>query len=234
MRLLQKSDIAKAKSVAQRRDIEEGVKIAKRVDNLREVAAQEEAALIKFRKETLAKIHAETQQASQEKDSLVSEVAVLRKERKELMRPLDKEWGEITKEHAVLAEREQSVEAQEIVLHKEAAELKKAVKQVSDSLVRTATKEASAIEQLLSASQTRKEAKLALKEAQCVEAKAIRLAKDVREELIHRDMAMATREREYTMKEEKLSERESALEKEWKLLNDRKAMFERRIKKPKK
>lgn len=59
MKLLAKSDIQKAKSIERQQLVNEGLKLAKRVDDLRDVVAQEEAALEKFRRERLKQIHKE-------------------------------------------------------------------------------------------------------------------------------------------------------------------------------
>ena len=45
MRLLEKSEIAKAKAVDRSKEISEGLKISKRVDSLRELASREEQTL---------------------------------------------------------------------------------------------------------------------------------------------------------------------------------------------
>ena len=82
MKLLPKSDIAKAKSVDKQREIDEGMKLAKRVDSLREVAAAEEASLKKFRSETLGAINTEITANATKRDELTQEVQSL-EERKE-------------------------------------------------------------------------------------------------------------------------------------------------------
>ena len=48
MRLMKKSDITKANAQAKKREIDEGVKLAKRIDGLRETLADEEQSLEKF------------------------------------------------------------------------------------------------------------------------------------------------------------------------------------------
>lgn len=57
MKLLAKSDIQKAKSIERQQLVNEGLKLAKRVDDLREVVAEEEQTLENFRRETLKEIH---------------------------------------------------------------------------------------------------------------------------------------------------------------------------------
>lgn len=57
MRLLAKSDINRKKSIERQQLIDEGLKLAKRVDDLREVVSQEEQALERFRRESIKEIH---------------------------------------------------------------------------------------------------------------------------------------------------------------------------------
>lgn len=70
MKLLSKSDVQKAKSLDRQREIDEGLKLARRVDALREIAAAEESSLAKFRIETIAKIHDEISILAAKRDEL--------------------------------------------------------------------------------------------------------------------------------------------------------------------
>lgn len=95
VRLLPKSEIDKRKSEEQRMAIQEGLKVAERVDTLREIAATEEVAFEKYRTETLRDIQTEIQSKYDEKDLLVLEVERLRIEKKDLLEPLDAKWKEV-------------------------------------------------------------------------------------------------------------------------------------------
>jgi len=57
MRLLAKREVDQRKSVERARDIDEGMKLARQVDTLRETKAEEEASLARFRTESISKIH---------------------------------------------------------------------------------------------------------------------------------------------------------------------------------
>ncbi len=92
MKLLKKEEIAKAKAVDKQREIQEGLKLAKRVDALRETQAEEELSLRLFREKTLKAIHEETTKAATERDNILSVVKNLREDRINLLKPLDDEW----------------------------------------------------------------------------------------------------------------------------------------------
>ena len=53
IKLLSKSEIDKAKNADKAKEIAEGLKISRKVDSLRELMADEEKALEKFRSESL-------------------------------------------------------------------------------------------------------------------------------------------------------------------------------------
>ena len=234
MRLLQKSDINKAKAVAQKMDIDEGAKLERRIDNLRSVLAEEEQSLKRFRTTAIAKIHEETKAAAQERDTILDEVRELRKERKELMQPLEKEWAELYKEQKRVAKESEETNSRTITAQEAERQAKKAVRQASNILAKAAQRDDLTREKLSEAVAAEREAKVVLANAKKIEAKAKQLSDDMTKELIHRDMDSASRERSITMKEANLKTGEAELAKGWALLEDRKQAFERQIKRLKK
>lgn len=231
MKLLSKSEVTKAQADAKKREIDEGLKLARKVDNLREIRAQEEASLNKFRKEIVTKINAEISVLEKEKETITGEVSQLKRERRELMKPLETEWAGIHKANAELADREDNVAAMEISISKREKETKNANAKASDLLARTSLKDERTAKLLTDADKKAKQATTALQNAREVEAKALSLKKEVEKELAERDMAMAVKEREFEMRKENFKKKEVDLDREWVKLEDRKAMIERRIKK---
>lgn len=69
MKLLKKSEIAKAQAEDKRREIEEGLRISRKVDALRELWASEEQAFEKWR----TKILEEIKELSEKRDALKKE-----------------------------------------------------------------------------------------------------------------------------------------------------------------
>lgn len=155
LKLLKKSEIEKTKVTERQREIEEGMKLAKRVDTLRETASEEEAALHKFRGETLGVIQSEIDAKVLERDTLERENAVMREERIRLSAPIDltKEWeqvrldkidienwkntlsekevgmlareGEVTEQESLLQNREYSLAQKESLITRSLAEAEK-------------------------------------------------------------------------------------------------------------
>ncbi len=104
MKLLAKSEIAKAKSVDRQREVDEGMKLAKRVDALRETAVQEEASLEKYRSQTIGRIQEEVVAEAAKRDALRDEVRVLAERREGLLVPLTAEWDKIAAEKSEILE----------------------------------------------------------------------------------------------------------------------------------
>ena len=85
MRLLPKSDIDKQRAIERQRDVEEGLKLAKKIDQLRSLLPQEEAALEAYRKQTLASIGSELTKAQSELTSALHELELAKLQRESVV-----------------------------------------------------------------------------------------------------------------------------------------------------
>jgi hypothetical protein len=92
IRLLKKSEIEKLKSSEKQKDFQEGIKLAKQVDTLRELAVEEEKNLEKFRTNNVALIQKDINSKIAERDNLDRDIARKREEWKQLLEPLDRQW----------------------------------------------------------------------------------------------------------------------------------------------
>lgn len=162
MRLLQKSAVNNAKTIDRQREIDEGAKLAKRVDSLRELSAVEEKNLFIFRDQTMGAIRAEMEALNQEKDALIKGIEGLKVQKKILLEPLDEKWEEVNKAQAICDNWEQELTAREdSVAHKEdktfvlKASLDKRAKSISEKeelvkeIVEAATKMVADAKELL-------------------------------------------------------------------------------------
>lgn len=230
MRLLDKSAVQSHKAREQRQTIEEGVKLAQRIDNLREVAAQEEAALTKFRSETIAKIHEEIKAESAKKEHLTKEVRDLEKRRQNALEPLDQEEKKLQSERAAIESLRGETEAEKRAVEDSRAALDRATKQLRAKEQRVASERERSHAGLLAADAAQKEAAEILAVARRRWTEVLEAGEVAEESLRKRDIHIAARERDVTMKEESVAKSRAKLLKEWKLLKDRKALFERNIK----
>lgn len=103
MKLLSKQEVTIEKSQQLKRDIDEGAKLAKKIDLLRETASSEETRLNKFREESLHRVKLEIQFLLIEKNNLEKEVASLREEKQALTERLKKTY-QIEQEYQSLLE----------------------------------------------------------------------------------------------------------------------------------
>jgi hypothetical protein len=227
IKLMPKSDVARAKAVAKRQEADEGLKLAKRIDALRETAALEEVSLDEFRKKTLEAIHADTEKERKVLESLKSEVRELESRRKDLQEPLDAEWDSLNQAKETFIEREKELEKRLDIATQDRREAAKYKRDARTALEAIATRETAICVSLKSASDLEKAAKEDRKAAEKVRDDATYLKELVEAELKQRDADCASRERSITMREAILKSREEELDKEWRLLNDRKAMRER-------
>lgn len=120
MKLLTKTETRTAFTDQRKLDIDEGKKLATRVDVLRETLSREEQNLEKFRSETVKTIHQEIKTLNDQKETLRKEVKELAEQRRELLIPLTAAWKEIEiekenikNEHERLDKRIQTIESLE-------------------------------------------------------------------------------------------------------------------------
>jgi len=83
-------------------DIDLGIKLANRVDDVRKNLNEEEIKYQKFHKETIKQIQLDIDNKIKEKEILNSEISSLAKEKEKLLEPLDREWEKLKKEKSDL------------------------------------------------------------------------------------------------------------------------------------
>lgn len=234
MKLLPKSEIVRAKATAKKQEIDEGLKLARRIDNLREVAAQEEQNLARFRERELKRINGEITQQTAIRDGLKGEVGELRREKARGLKEVEQEWAAISQAQDRLQEREESCKEREKSATDQTRKARDVAKRAQGILARANTKDELATGKLLDASKANQEAQKALKVAQKAKADALEFEKGMTKHLTHRDMVASARERDITIKEDRIKGERAELDKEWALLKDRKDAFYREIKRHKK
>lgn len=108
MKLLPKTKIASLKSDERKKEIEEGAKLARTVDALRQVKGKEEANLAKFREQTLLVVKDEIIEKVNYSRLLDAEIAHKKEERLKLEAPIDltESWNEVNALKQVLQDRE--------------------------------------------------------------------------------------------------------------------------------
>ncbi len=77
LKLLPKSEVDRLKNIDRQKEVEEGLKLSRRVDGLRRLVSQEEAVLEKFRSETVKGIMQEIADLNAQKEQLEAEIKAL-------------------------------------------------------------------------------------------------------------------------------------------------------------
>lgn len=158
IRLLQKKEIDVIKAKERKIEIDEGVKLAKRIDSLREIQAEEEASLYKFRCETVSKIGKEITEKSFERDTLIHEISQLKDKRVALEKPLTAEWKSLEKEKESFAGEKKEFDKQKDLLSQKDKEVSQRIKETVDEFQRAEEKEERANKFLVEADDIKKTA----------------------------------------------------------------------------
>jgi len=227
MKLLAKSDIHQKKAAEQKQTIDEGKKLASTIDRLREVAAQEETSLEKFRSETLEQIHKETTEAATKRDALLGEVKELESAKREALQPLTRELELIDEAREELAQKAAYNATQALTIEDREQSISAKEKEIDQTLLRVQTKEEAVTRKLADIIHTEEETNQLNSEARHLMEEANDIRTRLNNELVHREQVCANAENSIIIREQQLEADKSAMRKEWRLLEDRKAAFER-------
>ncbi len=234
IKLLPKSEIDKRKAAEQHTAVEEGLKLARRVDNLREVAAEEEQSLSEYRIKTLTAIHEETKEAATKRDSLQKEVADLEDRKREALKPIEEERIALNVDKAALQTKSEELNTRVSAVAKRETDAEATTSEANRLLTVAVNRERTAFDTVRDNLHLKEEAQLALKDATRIQEEAIKRARQVEGELMHRESVVSSRERGATIREQAVAKDEQFIRDEKARLRDREATLERafnRIKK---
>lgn len=229
MKLLRKSEVLALKESERAREAAEGVKIARRVDELRELQTNTAKKLDDFRDSTLRVITEEIKSLGAKRDSLANEVSVLQKKYDALLPGIPLKREAIKKREEAIATQEQVILAKEESLRLQELDIYELKEAVKKNLAQAASTNESADNRLKDAFYKEGEASQALQRAQKVESNAVK-AKEVQEmQLGERERAVARREGDFEIRVSIQEAKEREFEQERKKLEDRRAMVERTL-----
>jgi F0F1-type ATP synthase membrane subunit b/b' len=233
MKLLAKSDLVKAKAFDRQREMDEGLKLAKRVDTLREVAAEEEASLAKFRTTTLSVIGDEIIAITNKRDVLKQEVKSLEGRKVIALTPLVDEWSKIVKivnkKHAqstlgeFLQAKDEEIREKEASLERRRKEIAQLDEKASYAQQRIRESIDNADTILKEAERKSILAEMVLEKARNQSSELIENAQKKSKEVKERERAVSQKDAELLEKETDLANREIAL-------NDKYETLQRTIK----
>lgn len=234
LKLLKKSEIVVLKSQEKQREMDAGLKLAEKVDTLRETRATEEESLRLFREKTIAGIHEETKVLVQEKTVLEHEVAQLKEDRARALVPLDQAFAQIEENEKRLETVDTELKERAFLLAEREASHELQKKQILDEERRVVGEKKRADQLLAEADNWRTETKrvLTLEQIRYEEAEAL---KQKSQETLNASIAEAFARKEYLDKRaEALTQKEATLIEKEVLLIDREKTLEREFKRLKK
>lgn len=234
MHLLSKQEINTAKITERRQEIDEGVKLAKKVDALREVSAKEEANLSKFRSESLKQLKNDIEVLTRQKNVLQEELTRLEEDRKSLQKPLDNKWAEFWEKSEKLNSKEKEIEARIVQLDQKESLQIKSDYELSLKSDRLENYKSQIEKNLLDSIKVVEQAQLKLDKAQEKLEKIDILVEKESAELLKREGQVAVEERNSRILRESLNQRELKLNHREKFINDKYATLERTINRLKK
>lgn len=91
-------------------DIDNGLKLARKVDDLRETVLKEEQKLENHRNVIIPEVQRQIDLKIEERDELERELVPIRKKREELLKPLDEEWLKVNQTKSDLEKEKTDIE----------------------------------------------------------------------------------------------------------------------------
>lgn len=117
MQLLDKHTIQIQKGIERKIEIDEGAKLAAKIDSLRKILLTEEKRLSQYRETTVNAIQAEISELTNTISLLKNQINELELQKKNLLVPLDEKWDEVRNTEKSLEERKTHVEKQALENH---------------------------------------------------------------------------------------------------------------------
>jgi len=221
MRLFTRGEIQKQKTVERKLEIDEGAKLARKVDVLRETSASEEARLVKFKMASLYATQAQITAAVNEREAIQAEISALKEEKRRLEEPLTSEWEKLTVKQEeisflqsqiaekilLLNKRERGIRAQEDKL----AFIEAEISAIKDENLKKFDHYSALIDQTNRSVSDAFEAK----------AKVDRYVDDRIKDILSRETLVATRERAVQMKQEQVIKDRQELAQRERFINDK-------------
>lgn len=229
VKLLDKSKLNELKAKERDVEVREGMKIATRIDGLRELFSKTQEELEKHKAATLVQIGREVSVLDAKKEELLGKIGHLQSKYDALL-------PEMTMKRTELAQFEKSLKGWEKKLEKreESARLMEldvmeALQKTEDSRIRTEDDERIARNLLKEATDNRSESQNTLERARNIEEKVYKDKKEIKESLNLRELSIRANEKDLLEKELLIMKERKEFEKEKVKVNDMRATLERSL-----
>lgn len=230
MRLLSKREVDQAKQKDRQQEIEEGMKLARKVDDLRETASEEETRLQLFRQKSVEQLHAEIQPLEKKKSSLEEEVKDLEHRKKLALAPLDAEWERMKEEGRKVTLKKFELDDREALVKKSEIDIENSKKELEIEKGRLQDFKRTTSENLVQSENTLKQAQEEARDVRENARKVTALAKSRNKVSLDREAKVAVREREVLLREQSNLKKDIDLAKRERILKDRYSTLQRTLK----
>lgn len=132
MKLLPKSELTQAVALDRKLEIDQGLALARKVDNLRRTVNEEELVLTRFRLETGKILLEEINKLIRDRDSLVDEIKDLKHEKEFEKDSLNGEWNTLKEKQDDLKLQEESLTQKKLSLDKSYTEYQENLQKITD------------------------------------------------------------------------------------------------------
>lgn len=219
-RLLTQSDLDSRKSADRRREVEEGAKLARRVDGLRELAAETEKNVEQHRSASLAQAQRDIDAVLSKKELLEGEVRELEEERKRLQAPLDAAWEKVRQESKQNANERLVLEQRDAAIRQTSIEQENVAKQLREEGERVVQERKRSMSLLKKAASDQEKAQTILLEAHELKEETANWSVHKTNELTKREKAALIRDQELILQAEQVEEGRLQNENDRKKLKD--------------
>jgi hypothetical protein len=196
VKLLPKAAIAELKAKETSREIQEGAKLATRVDGLRTLWAKTEQDFELYKTSTLAAINEEITKANNEKERLTSEIKKMQVKYDTMMPEISMKRQELAQFEKSLTSWDKKLEKREENVLLGEIDIADATKKAEDARIRAENDERISANLLKQANEKKEQAEVVLVIAKNLRTTAEKEKKDIEQSLSLREMAIKAQEQE--------------------------------------
>ena len=227
MNLLPKSIINTEIASQKKKQIDEGLLIARKVDTLRETLASLEKQHADFIGGMQRELKSQTQPLIDNIASLKLEIESLEAKRKELLKPLTKEWEEVNSKQKELDNISEQLLKDKIVIKQTQVVLEERLKKEKENSFKINTIKNELTKVLQKEEENKIKTDVTLKFTEMAKEKSLKEIEERTQAIKERDAEVAVKEREAEMKKEKYEEELKFISEEKIRLADMRATLER-------
>jgi len=230
MKLLDKKTIVAEKAVERKQEIDEGIKLARKIDKLRETSSQEEVKLGKFRDASLKQIKGEIINLSSQQQVLINNIAVLQEEKRVLLIPLDEKRIELLEREQQLDDTSNRIDEEIRLLNQQKGELDNRSKEVRLDEERTHQSKMEIESNHRESDKNKTHSLDILTKTRQIEKETLASLETIRQNLVVTENDLLVRERDLKLRQKAVSKDESRLVEFEKQVNDKYQTLLRTIK----